>query len=458
MGVIVNNERILDLLDANVQAERIATGFMFSEGPIWHPDGYLLFSDIPASVRRRWTQDGGVVEVLRPANKGNGMTLDADLNLIVCEHKTSHVVRAKLNPDGTEASREVIASHFDGKELNSPNDVVVMSNGSVYFTDPIYGRWPVVGDPRERQLDFQGVYRVPGGDGEVELLVDDFDQPNGLCFSPDEQVLYVDDSGRHHIRRFTVKEDGTLSAGEVLIADIGSPEDFDAGVCDGMKCDEQGNIWVTGPAGIWVVSPEGEHLGTVEVPEHTSNLNWVGPGWNVLHVAASSSVYRIRCNVRGNRVSYMPERDGKEPATAEAGDGDRLFERGHAIGIEMFGAAAVEARLRKTTELTRDLDDYITRYCFGDIWAREGLTRKLRSMLTIAMLIALGRENELKVHVRGGLANGVTRDELREILLHAAAYCGIPAAVSAARSAQQVLAELDGEEQKSATPTRPAHE
>jgi gluconolactonase len=447
MGVIVNNERMLDLVDGNGVAERVATGFMFIEGPIWHPDGYLLFSDIPASVRRRWTQDGEVVEVLRPTNKGNGMTLDADLNLIVCEHKTSQVVRARLNPDGTEASREVIASHYDGKELNSPNDVVVGSDGSVYFTDPVYGRWPVIGEVRERELDFEGVYRVVPGSGKLELLVDDFDQPNGLCFSPDEQFLYVDDSGRHHIRRFSVNADGTLAGGEVLIADIGTPEDFDAGVCDGMKCDEQGNLWVTGPGGIWAVSPEGEHLGTVEVPEHTSNLNWGGPGWNVLHVCASSSVYRIRCKVRGNRVSYMPERDGQELATAGAGDGDRLLDRGNAIAGSMMGREAVEARWRNATDLTRDLDLWVTRNVFGDIWAREGLTRKMRSMLTMAMLIALGRQEELKAHIRGGLANGVTREEISEILLHAAAYCGVPAAVSSMHSAREVLGS-DGREER----------
>ena len=443
MGVIVNNEKMLDLVDAGVQAERVATGFMFVEGPIWHPDGYLLFSDIPASVRRRWTQDGEVVEVLRPTNKGNGMTLDAERNLVVCEHTTSQVIRAKLNPDGTEASREVIASHYDGKQLNSPNDVVVALDGSVYFTDPLYGRWPVVGEVREPELDVRGVYRVPPGGGEPQLVVDDFDQPNGLCFSPDEQYLYVNDSGRHLIRRFSVNPDGTLSGGEVLIADIGSPEDFDAGVCDGMKCDELGNIWVTGPGGIWAVSPEGEHLGTVEVPEHTSNLNWGGPGWNVLHVCASSSVYRIRCKVRGNHVSYMPERDGSELETVT--DGDALLERGNAIAGSMMGYDTVEARWRNATDLNYDFDVWVTRNVFGDIWARDGLTRKMRSLVTMAMLIALGRQEELKAHIRGGLANGVTRDEIAELLIHAAAYCGVPAAVSSMQSARAVLESEGGE-------------
>jgi gluconolactonase len=305
MGVVANNPKLYDLVASSAQVEQIATGFTFTEGPIWHPDGYLLFSDMPMDVRRKWTEDGGVVEVMKPANKCNGMTLDADLNLIVCEHWTSHVVRARLNPDGTEASREVIASHYQGKELNSPNDVVVKSDGSIYFSDPTYGRMDVFGNPRDQDLDFQGFYRIPPGGGEPQLLAGDFTQPNGLCFSPDESILYVNDSGILHIRRFAVNADGTVSGGEVLIDGIGDPDDFAGGICDGMKCDEQGNIWVTGPGGVWVVTPDGEHLGTVEVPEHTGNLNWGGPAWDVLYVPSSTSVYRFRCKVPGNRLSYM---------------------------------------------------------------------------------------------------------------------------------------------------------
>jgi gluconolactonase len=260
---------------------------------------------MPMDVRRKWTEEDGVVEVMNPANKCNGMTLDADLNLVVCEHWTSQVVRATLKPDGTEARRETIASHYDGRELNSPNDVVVRSDGSIYFSDPTYGRREVFGNPRERDLDFQGVYRVPAEGGDPELLVDDFTQPNGLCFSPDERTLYVNDSGVLHLRRFDVAADGSISGGEVILDGIGHPDEFDAGICDGMKCDEQGNIWVTGPGGVWVVAADGEHLGTVEVPEHTGNLNWGGTSWDVLYVPASSSVYRFQTKVSGNRLAYM---------------------------------------------------------------------------------------------------------------------------------------------------------
>ena len=198
-----------DLIDPEAPVSQIGTGFIFTEGPVWHPlDHYLLFSDMPGDVRRRWDPEHGVAEVHRPANKCNGMTYDADLNLIVCEHATSMLVRER--PDGR---REVLASHFQGKELNSPNDVCVRSDGSIYFTDPIYGRSPHYGVERPHELGFQGVYRVPSAGGAPQLVVDDdlFNQPNGLCFSPDEKLLYVNDSARKLIRVFDVAADGSLA-------------------------------------------------------------------------------------------------------------------------------------------------------------------------------------------------------------------------------------------------------
>ena len=191
-----------ELIDPYAPVGQVGTGFTFTEGPIWHPvDHYLLFSDMPADVRRRWDAARGVAEVRRPSNKCNGMTYDADLNLIVCEHATSSLVRER--PDGR---REVLASHFEGQELNSPNDVCVRSDGSIYFSDPYYGRMPVFGVERPRQLGFQGVYRIPPGGGGPQLLVDRllFDQPNGLCFSPDEKLLYVNDTVQTLIRVFDV--------------------------------------------------------------------------------------------------------------------------------------------------------------------------------------------------------------------------------------------------------------
>ena len=198
------------LIDVYAAVGQLGTGFTFTEGPIWHPaDHYLLFSDMPADVRRRWDARGGVREVRRPSNKHNGMTYDADLNLIVCEHATSSLVRER--PDGR---REVLATHFDGQELNSPNDVCVHSSGAIYFSDPWYGRMPVYGVERPRQLGFQGVYRIPPGGGAPQLLVDRsrFEQPNGLCFSPDEKLLYVNDTVTCMIWVFEVNADGSLVA------------------------------------------------------------------------------------------------------------------------------------------------------------------------------------------------------------------------------------------------------
>ena len=175
-----------ELIDPYAPVAQVGSGFGFTEGPIWHPrDQFLLFSDMLSDVRRRWDARGGVSEAKRPSNKCNGMTYDADLNLIVCEHSTSTVVRER--PDG---ARETLASHFEGQELNSPNDICVHSDGSIYFTDPWYGRMPLYGVERPRQLGFQGVYRIPPGGGAPQLLVDRFlfEQPNGLCFSPDQQA------------------------------------------------------------------------------------------------------------------------------------------------------------------------------------------------------------------------------------------------------------------------------
>ncbi|MGH6679241.1 MAG: SMP-30/gluconolactonase/LRE family protein, partial [Bradyrhizobium sp.] len=246
MSHSVLRQQFADLIDPEAPVEQVGTGFTFTEGPIWHPrDQFLLFSDMPADVRRRWDERGGVREVMRPSNKCNGMTYDANLELIVCEHATSSLIRER------DGRREVVASHFQGKELNSPNDVCVRSDGSIYFSDPWYGRMPVYGVERPRQLGFQGVYRVPSGGGEPQLVVDHhlFDQPNGLCFSPDEQQLYVNDTVKALIRVFDVRPDGSLGPDRIFASGIRS--ELEPGVPDGMKCDGAGNVWVTAPGGIW---------------------------------------------------------------------------------------------------------------------------------------------------------------------------------------------------------------
>jgi gluconolactonase len=300
MAVAVRSEKLRELVDEDAVVEQVATGFTFTEGPIWMPDGSLHFSDMPADKRRRWHPSVGVTVLRDPSNKCNGMTLDNDGNLLVCEHVTSSLVREK--PDGT---RETLATHWQGKELNSPNDVIVASDGSILFTDPTYGRMPGFGLEREQDLDIQGVYRLPAGGGEIELLVDDFVQPNGLCFSPDESLLYINDTTRAHIRVFDVGPNHALSNSRVFAENIGIGDLATGELVDGMKLDEQGNVYVTGPKGVWVFGTDGEHLGTIEVPENVGNINWGDDDWRSLYIPASASVYRVRMKVAGNKLGYM---------------------------------------------------------------------------------------------------------------------------------------------------------
>src|SRR5580693_2860274 len=303
-----------ELVELDAPAIQVAAGCTFTEGPVWHPvDHFLLFSDMPGDVRRRWDPNGGVVEVKRPSNKCNGMTYDADLNLIACEHATSLLIRER--PDGT---REVLASHFEGKELNSPNDVCVRSDGSIFFTDPYYGRVPVFGVERPRELDFQGVYRLPPDGGDLQLLVDRdlFEQPNGLCLSRDEKLLYVNDSAKKLIRVFNVAPDGSLSGERLFASEIQSSSQ--SGGPDGMKCDERGNVWVTGPGGVWVHAPSGELIGKLHVPESVANLAWGGTELRTLFVTATHSVYRLTTKVGPRIEPYMRAHPAVKDASAPA--------------------------------------------------------------------------------------------------------------------------------------------
>src|SRR5580698_1901525 len=288
-----------DLIDLDAPVDRLAGGFTFTEGPIWHPrDQFLLFSDMPADVRRRYDERSGVREVMKPSNKCNGMTYDANLGLVVCEHATSSLIREY------NGRREVLASHFDGKELNSPNDVCVRSDGSIYFTDPYYGRVPVFGVERQRELGFQAVYRV-APDGGLNLVVDRdlFEQPNGLCLSPDETLLYVNDSAKKLIRALDVAADGSLSGERLFASEIRSSSQN--GGPDGMKCDERGNVWVTGPGGVWVYDPCGELIGKLHIPEVVANLAWGGPELRTLFLTATKSVYRVTTKIGPRIEPYM---------------------------------------------------------------------------------------------------------------------------------------------------------
>lgn len=266
------------------EPERVATGFQFTEGPLWHPDGYLLFSDIPANQIRKWTPGGEVTIFREPSGNSNGLTFDRQGRLIACEHGNRRVSRTEK--DGTIVT---LADRYQGKRLNSPNDVVVKSDGSIYFTDPPYGV-----RPEDRELDFQGVYRW-APDGTLTLLVDDFEKPNGLAFSPDEKTLYIADTDRRHVRAFDVQPDGTLANGRTF-AELKSDA---PGGPDGMKVDVEGNLYVTGPGGTWVFDPTGKHLGTIVTPEAPANCAWGDADGKTLYLTARTSVYRVRVKVAG---------------------------------------------------------------------------------------------------------------------------------------------------------------
>lgn len=274
---------LADLFEST-EMQRVATGFQFTEGPVWHPEGYLLFSDIPADTIYRLDADHKVTVWRRPSGHSNGLTFDRQGRLVACEHGNRRVSL-------TLANGEVIplATHYKGKRLNSPNDVVVRSDGTIYFTDPPYGI-----EESQRELPFNGVFCLTS-DGTLHLLVDDFLRPNGLAFSPDEKILYVDDSHRRHIRAFDVQEDGYLANGR-LWADMASP---DTGSPDGMKVDIEGNVYCTGPGGIWVFTPKAQCLGVIRGPEQPANLAFGGPDRRTLYITARTSLYILRTRIPG---------------------------------------------------------------------------------------------------------------------------------------------------------------
>ncbi len=267
--------------------ERIAGGFEFTEGPVWHPEGFLIFSDIPANRQYRWHPTEGVSIWREPSGNSNGLTLDRQGRIIACEHGGRRVSRAEPG-----AEPVTVADRYGGKRLNSPNDVVVRSDGTIYFTDPPYGI-----TPEEREQPCNGVYRILT-DGTVELLVDDFDRPNGLAFSPDESILYIDDSPRRHVRAFDVLPDGRL-ANSRIFADMDHPQ---PGSPDGMKVDVAGNLYVTGATGVWVFEPDGTWLGVIATPERPANCAWGDEDRQTLYITARTSLYRIRTRVPGIAV------------------------------------------------------------------------------------------------------------------------------------------------------------
>ena len=266
---------------------RLATGLQFTEGPVWHPDGYLLFSDIPGDTIYRWAPGGSAEPNIQPSRQSNGLTYDSQGRLIACEHAERQVSRRA--PGG---EMKTVVDRYEGKRLNSPNDVVVHSSGAIYFTDPPYGILPDLGE-----LGFNGVYRVDP-DGSLTLLFSDFERPNGLAFSPDESVLYIDDTARRHVRAFDLGPDGSLTNDRILV-----DMDVDAvGNPDGMKVDVEGSLYVTGGGGLWVVEPDGRHVGTVAFPELPANLAFGGPDNRTIYVTARTSLYSVQGKVPGTKV------------------------------------------------------------------------------------------------------------------------------------------------------------
>jgi len=296
-GIVAFTPELQRLVDLDAPVEKIASGCVFTEGPVWNSrEGSLTFSDIPGQTLYRWTEGGGQTVLRSPSGGANGNTLDRQGRLVTCEHANRRVSRT-----AADGSVETIASHFDGKRLNSPNDVIPCANGDLIFTDPPYGLRQPDGSFAPQEVLFNGVFRWSARDGSLRVLVDDFVRPNGLVLTADESRLYICDTQLHHVRVFDVAADGSLADGRVF-ADV-SREDL-IGRPDGMKIDSEGNLYVTAntPEGVWVYDPSGRHLGFIGVAESPANCAWGGQDWRTLFVTAQTSVYRLRMKVAGQRV------------------------------------------------------------------------------------------------------------------------------------------------------------
>jgi gluconolactonase len=281
------------IVPSDVKVERVAAGFLFTEGPLWAGDR-LLFADIPNGRIASWRPlpEGPELTTHRsPSNLANGLTFDRERRLIACEGGLRRLTRTEADGGVT-----VLAERHEGKRINSPNDVVVAADGSIYFSDPFWAQsFPNSSvKATDRELAFSGVFRI-APDGALSAVADDFEFPNGLAFSPDGKTLYVDDTRRFHIRAYDVRPDGSLANGR-LFADMRAEE---PGVPDGMKVDTLGNVYCTGPGGVWVFAPSGDCLGRIVTPEVPANVAWGDADWRSLYVTARTSVYRVRLAIPG---------------------------------------------------------------------------------------------------------------------------------------------------------------
>jgi gluconolactonase len=305
VGTILRLDSRLDsLIPASAHIEKIAGGFQFTEGPLWFPDGYLWFSDVIGNLVRQWSPDGTITEIL-PNGGGessappgnfvgpNGMIAGKDGAVLLCQHTNRQIVHISK-----DRQVSTVIDNYQGKRLNSPNDLVYRSDGSLYFSDPPYGLLEQDDDPG-KELAFNAVFRL--ANGKLQVIIDDLTRPNGLAFSPDEKILYVANSEKRKVwMRYDVQPDGTVRNGRVFF-DVTSTTE--KGLPDGMKLDALGNLYCAGPGGVWVFSPDGSHLGTIKTPETPANCNW-GDDGKTLYITAESGVYRIRLAVDGKKALY----------------------------------------------------------------------------------------------------------------------------------------------------------
>ena len=297
-------EYLPGVVEPNQEAQQLATDFAFTEGPLWHPDGYWLFVDLRREppVIHRMSPAGGTPEILRePSGGTNGMTLDLQGRLLMCEGDNRAITR--MEPDGTI---NVVADRWDGKRFHRPNDIICRSDGSIYITNPS-GRVP----EEEQEIEWPGTLHRIATDGTVDLLAHDIDFPNGIAFSPDESVLYVSNTRKlgerpdqywdgevkqnQFIQAYDVAADGSLSNSR-MFGSMASAED---GVPDGMKVDAEGRVYCTGSGGVWVFAPDGEHLGIIRVPEIPANCAFGGPDFRTMLFTARTSVYSLRMTTPG---------------------------------------------------------------------------------------------------------------------------------------------------------------